>query len=1390
MPQVWHTVRVFVSSTFHDMQAERDYLVRFVFPQLREVLVHRRIHLVDVDLRWGVTSDQDVLSVCREIVDECKPRFVCILGGRYGTVPPGLSRSITEDEIHYGVLDKPRDCRYAFFYFRDPATTAAIAERERGEFREPPGSPEEELLATLKEKISTAGLKPFVYRATWDADANRLVELQDFGRRVYADLLASVDDEFPDHVATGQDPVSEDEAAMEAIVEEYAQHFVLGTRKSVLDEMMCHAKGHSSTSYMGLVGESGSGKSAMMAYFIRHWLSLDDDTTLLVTHFVGTSAASTDARKTLIRLCRQLSNETAAGATIPEEPEKLRAAFLENLTQACEHKRVILVIDGVDGFEYTPQLAGLTWLPQRPPENARFVVSLAPGPTLDLLRRRQAPIEIELPPLNKSDGELIIRQFLRRYHKTIPDEQVNLLLAKTDAVKPLYLLTALEELRTLGKHMEIAARIERLPCEIWALFAWILRRLEKDDGFRNASGKQIGKELVARFASLIDVSRHGLSQQELGQLLAPGNPTEGKPVHDAQGNVAALLRLLRPYLINRGLLIDFHHQQFHQAVEAIYLDNNEKKQWANRVLAEHFDRQHSDGNVRKLEELPWHRLQARQWGELEALLLSPQFMTAKVESGLSRSLVSDFIDAGRVNEDDSDSARILVNLPLLGNCLAEVIEKIEADPSSVGAQLCYELKNQTEAAAASLIAALEFRLDSSPWLRHVATHGRRPVPHVARTAYKQKQVHSLEFSNDGETLLFANWSGSLTRWGWKDPELTTVTLLVGKYGVYRYGGVASSKCFLLGTEHGVWRFLTNDIWKDDFLLSTWEEICTAMEGTTIKSITTSPTNGYALIACIGPANASLRVYNCDRDELDDEWTIPLPDPGNFINHIAISADNKAKAIAFGRGEILFSTGAQVFAHEGGAYHAVFVQNGNALATCGNDGTCALWDLQGKLIRRIELLHGPAECMIYCEGKDLLFIGHRTGIVSYLTLSQSEESDSRSGAFVPGVHGWVLCMAISQDDALLAVAGRSGVVTVFETETIFAHDQTVWETQAAPPIQQVTVSEEPPGCYFMDSTHHFHSTLKTRHSSYLPLRCSCACADTARGVLFAAMPEELRVLRANTGEPIACHDLPNSARLSMTLSATGDILAVLERKTLAVYQITQDYSRLDEIARVPFDHLLEKSHDHLPVFREHLPIVVCNDNQHVVVPIERVPLIHMAEDKVMSSPDESHELGIVSIGAQRITERVKYAGYCTALTTWTDDRSVLIGLGSISVRVVQSDEPEVTTGTVLSSCLEPRVQLLDANTYTFSRAYGCPPADLGVTSITMDTSSMRVVVTYRSGRTRLLTVPDLKSVCSICLDHATMASTFTAQGSHVLIADDGNGTAFLPVVHTFEVCSPS
>jgi hypothetical protein len=51
-------IRVFISSTFRDMHAEREELVKQVFPQLRKLCEQRGVVWSDVDLRWGVTDEQ------------------------------------------------------------------------------------------------------------------------------------------------------------------------------------------------------------------------------------------------------------------------------------------------------------------------------------------------------------------------------------------------------------------------------------------------------------------------------------------------------------------------------------------------------------------------------------------------------------------------------------------------------------------------------------------------------------------------------------------------------------------------------------------------------------------------------------------------------------------------------------------------------------------------------------------------------------------------------------------------------------------------------------------------------------------------------------------------------------------------------------------------------------------------------------------------------------------------------------------------------------------------------------------------------------------------------------------------------------------------------------
>jgi tetratricopeptide (TPR) repeat protein len=112
------TFRIFISSTFGDLAAERDWLQEKVFPRLREFCKKRACRFQDIDLRWGVSEeaalDQQTMKVCLAEIERCKdasppPNFLLLLGDRYGWRPLPAEIGAAEFEC---LLDKaPADSR-------------------------------------------------------------------------------------------------------------------------------------------------------------------------------------------------------------------------------------------------------------------------------------------------------------------------------------------------------------------------------------------------------------------------------------------------------------------------------------------------------------------------------------------------------------------------------------------------------------------------------------------------------------------------------------------------------------------------------------------------------------------------------------------------------------------------------------------------------------------------------------------------------------------------------------------------------------------------------------------------------------------------------------------------------------------------------------------------------------------------------------------------------------------------------------------------------------------------------------------------------------------------------------------------------------------------------
>ena len=97
MAQASKTFRVFISSTFSDLKAERNALQERVFPRLRALCQQHGARFQPIDLRWGVSEeaslDQQAMSICLGEIYRCqqtspRPNFIVLLGDRYGWCPP------------------------------------------------------------------------------------------------------------------------------------------------------------------------------------------------------------------------------------------------------------------------------------------------------------------------------------------------------------------------------------------------------------------------------------------------------------------------------------------------------------------------------------------------------------------------------------------------------------------------------------------------------------------------------------------------------------------------------------------------------------------------------------------------------------------------------------------------------------------------------------------------------------------------------------------------------------------------------------------------------------------------------------------------------------------------------------------------------------------------------------------------------------------------------------------------------------------------------------------------------------------------------------------------------------------------------------------------------
>jgi WD40 repeat protein len=665
-PFPWRTVRIFISSTFRDFHAERDDLVKHVFPELRQWCERWRLHLVDVDLRWGITAAEaesgKAIDICLEQIDQSRPFFLCMLGGRYGWVPrpddisvPIRRRyerlrdeekySVTHLEIQHAVLepltslDALEEAPHAFFYFRDttslpdPSKLASFSEAERREYAQVFFEADRETaekLSRLKENIrqhyealGRASEHIYTYSPIFDPSLaspeddrlkGRITDqsLRDFGLRVIGDLKNAIALQYPDRIQNLNESRSsrerdEESELQDAYVENKSSLFV--GRQEIRNRLRDYAKGNPGK-VLALIGEPGSGKSALLA---RFYTELRDSERLVIRHFVGASPASTSLPSLLKRLCSSLlaMRPEKDAVELPDEPQQLEILFLDCLAKTAAD--VTIIIDAVNQLEDRHRAHELRWMPSTLPPNVRMIVSSG-SDAVKVIKNipSKTDLVLELPLLEDDERTELIGRLPSVFCKSLEKQHADALLAHPGTRNPLYLKVALEELRVFGSFEKLGDKIRQLPANVTDLFVAVLDRLEQDHD----------TELVSSFFCLLEHSQHGLSEKELAELLSECRLHNRYPV---------LLRQVREYLYRRQDAIGFFHSALSAAVRKKYPGEPEAwhRRLANYFASEPVFESADQVYLRKVVEQPYQQARAGMTESLRETLSDLEFLYGK-----------------------------------------------------------------------------------------------------------------------------------------------------------------------------------------------------------------------------------------------------------------------------------------------------------------------------------------------------------------------------------------------------------------------------------------------------------------------------------------------------------------------------------------------------------------------------------------------------------------------------------------------------------------------------------------------------------------------------------------------------------------------------------------
>lgn len=577
-------IRVFLSSTFRDMDVERNHLVKEVFPKIRMVCAQRSIGFTEIDLRWGVTEQESkngfTVQICLSEIDRCRdfpPFFIGFLGERYGWIPKekdladfwenhedseyadrirqaiSSGISVTELEMDMAVLEDGAAERLdgrVLFLLRDPSLTAKFHQADAESERDQNYGDATQKLNALKARI----------RKTPYLAADGYTSIQEFGQVIEDHLLQQLDVFFPQETASRRGMWARN--AHTAFRKNRTRNFL--PRRDILNQLRACILKRVEQPNLGptmLTGAPGQGKSAILAALTEH-LENDADGMVdwrVIDHYMGADGST--SLDDWLELVLQTVHPEIEGSVcdIPDsstERQEVLGQWLSLAARSQEKRasetgkprpvRFALIVDAPeqipDGIRDLDLL-----LPKVVGPDAVVITSATIGTTVHVEALARGFEEVTVPPLGVKQRRDLVLQALGRYRKSLTEDLIDRLVQVDQADNPLFLVVATELLRLNARHETLPKVLDDiLQCrEASDLF---LRRLLLDSSY----GRTGQPDLAAQFMAFIGATRSGLAEYELAELLAlPTDPisTETGRPRLPQVYLSRLAGVLQPNLI-------------------------------------------------------------------------------------------------------------------------------------------------------------------------------------------------------------------------------------------------------------------------------------------------------------------------------------------------------------------------------------------------------------------------------------------------------------------------------------------------------------------------------------------------------------------------------------------------------------------------------------------------------------------------------------------------------------------------------------------------------------------------------------------------------------------------------------------------------------------------